>query len=231
MSSREQEHKPKITDRLSTILQRGRIPLLITMIVLAALVIGYFGYTEWQRRARENSAVQAEKAEELYQQWQAEQDPDGKKAVEDELRSLLSGIRKSYPRQYAAQRASFIQGKLEYQLENWQTAAEAFQSLGTRAPKSYLAPLALMNAGISFERLGDVDQALAAYRKVVDDHPDSTLVPELLFSVGRLQEQKGDFAAAQVAYNQLEEQHPLSNWTKLGRNRIIALKVDGKIAE
>ena len=62
-------------------------------------------------------------------------------------------------------------------------------------------------------------------------YPDSTLVPELLFNIGRLEEQKGDFAAAQAAYNQLEEQHPLSNWTKLGRNRIIALKVDGKIAE
>jgi tetratricopeptide (TPR) repeat protein len=231
MSSREQEHKPKIADTLSNALRRGRIPLLVTMIVLAAFVIGYFGWTEWQRRARETSAVQAEKAQELYQKWLTEQDPDGKKTVEDELRTLLAGIRKSYPRQYAAQRASFILGKLEYQLEHWQAAADAFRGLATRSPKSYLAPLALMNAGISFERLGDTDPALAAYQKVVQGYPDSTLVPELLFTVGRLQEEKGDFAAAQAAYNQLEEKHPMSNWTKLGRNRIIALKVDGKIAE
>jgi tetratricopeptide (TPR) repeat protein len=229
MSTREHEHKPSITEKLSGFLQRSRIPLLVTLIVLVVFIVGYFGWTEWQRRARENSAVQAEAGQKLYQQWQSEPDPDAKKSLEEELRSLLADIRKSYPRQYAAQRAAFIQGNLEYQLENWPAAAEAFLGLGTRAPKSYLAPLAFMNAGISYERLDDADQALDAYRRVVDRYPENFLVPEVLFSIGRVQEQKGDFTGAEEAYNRLEEEHPLSNWTKLARNRIIALKIDGKL--
>jgi tetratricopeptide (TPR) repeat protein len=230
MSTREHEHKPAITERLSSFLQRSRIPLLVTLIVLVVFVVGYFGWTEWQRRARENSAVQGEAAQKLYQEWQSEPDPEAKKGLEEELRNRLVGIRKSYPRQYAAQRAAFIQGNLEYQLENWQEAAEAFRGLGTRAPKSYLAPLAFMNAGISYERMEDADQAIAAYQRVVDGYPESFLVPEVLFTIGRVQEQKGDFAAAEQAYNRLEGEHPLSNWTKLARNRIIALKIDGKLS-
>jgi TolA-binding protein len=208
MSTREQEQKPPITDRLSRFLQKSRIPLLITLIVLVVF--------------------QAETAQELYQQWQDEQDPDAKQSVEEELRLLVTDIRKSYPRQYAAQRAAFLEGALEYELERWEPAAKAFASLASRAPKSYLAPLALMNAGICYERLANPAEALSAYRRVADDYPDSFLVAEVLFAIGRVEEQEGNFQAAVQAYNRLEEEHPLSNWTKLGRNRIIALKIDGK---
>jgi TolA-binding protein len=227
MSTREHEHKPSITEKLSNFLRRSRIPLLVTLIVLAAFIVGYFVWTEWQRRTKENSAVQAEAAQELYQEWQSEPDPDAKTALEEELRTLLSDVRSSYPRQYAAQRAAFVEGNLEYQLENWEAAAEAFRALGTRSPGSYLAPLAWMNAGISYERAENTEQAVESYRKVVDDYPESFLVPEVLFAMGRTQEEAGDFAAAAAAYNRLEEEHPLSNWTKLARNRIIALEIEG----
>jgi len=230
MSTREQEPKPRITDKLSRFLQRSRIPLLVTLIVLAVFVIGYFGWTEWERRARERSAVQAEQAQELYREWQSEQDPDARQGLEEDLRARLTDIRKSYPRQYAAQRAAFLEGSLEYELEQWEAAAKAFASLASRAPKSYLAPLALMNAGICYERLGAPQEALSAYRRVVDGYEDSFLVPEVLFAIGRLEEQEGNYPAAVEAYNLLEEQHPLSNWTKLGRNRIIALELDGRAA-
>ena len=229
MSTSQPVQQPRLVDRLSEFLQRSRIPLLITLIVLVVFVIVYFSWTEWERRTTARSAVQAETAQELFGQWQAEQDPDAKAAVEEELRALLQDIRRSHARRYAGQRAAFIEGNLEYQLERWQPAAEAFLSLGTRSGKSYLTPLALLNAGVSYERLGSVEDALSAYRRMAEGYKDSFLVPEVLFSIGRLEEQQGNFEEALQAYNRLEDEHPLTNWTKLGRNRIIALKVGGDI--
>jgi TolA-binding protein len=109
--------------------------------------------------------------------------------------------------------------------------AEAFQTLASRFPRSYLAPLALLYAGVSYEELGDAKQALASYQRLQQRYRDSYLLPRALFSVGRLLEVEGDSAGALKAYNELEDDHPDSNWTKVARNRIILLKTEGKIPE
>jgi hypothetical protein len=56
-------------------------------------------------------------------------------------------------------------------------------------------------------------------------------VPHAMFAMGRLYESSEDFQSAFQVYDRLEDEFPLSNWTKMGRNRIIALRVEGRIAE
>jgi tetratricopeptide (TPR) repeat protein len=233
MSTRNQEQQPRFIDRLGRFLQKSRLALIIIVAVLAAFIVGYFGYTELQRRAQENATMQAEKAQELYQEWQAEPatNTEARQKLEDQLRAQLASIRRRYPRQYGAQRAYFIEANLDYDKEQWKPAAEQFSALAARYPRSYLAPLALAYAGVSQEQLGDNDAALQAYEKAVSSYKDSFLVPHLLFSMGRLYEQQGDFEKAFQAYTRLEEEYPLSNWTKVGRNRIIELKIAGKVAK
>jgi len=231
MSTVQPEARPRFRERLSAILQKSRLVLLILLIAILAGIIAYFVWTEVQNAAREKSALWAEKAQELEQQWVAEADEAKKQTLEKELTDLLARIQSRYPRQYAAQRAYLQLAHLAYRAKDWGQAAEKYQAMAGRFPRSYLAPLALLYAGVSYEELGDGKQALASYRRVQERYRDSYLLPRALFSIGRLLETEGDAAGALKAYNELEDDHPDSNWTKVARNRIIVLKTEGKIPE
>jgi tetratricopeptide (TPR) repeat protein len=231
MSTSETEAKPRFLERLATILQKGRLILLVLLIAILAGVIAYFVWTEVQNGAREKSALWVEKAQDLQEQWVGEADAAKKQALEQELSELLARILSKYPRQYAAQRAYLLQADMAYRAKDWGKAAGSYRALADRFPKSYLAPLSLMYAGVSYEETGDAKLALSSYQRVQDRYKGSYLVPRALFSAGRLLETDGDFTGALKAYNRLEDDHPDSNWTKAGRNRIIELKIEGKIPE
>ena len=231
MSTSETEAKPRFLERLATILQKGRLILLVLLIAILAGVIAYFVWTEVQNGAREKSALWVEKAQDLQEQWVGEADAAKKQALEQELSELLARILSKYPRQYATQRAYLLQADMAYRAKDWGKAAGSYRALADRFPKSYLAPLSLMYAGVSYEETGDAKLALSSYQRVQDRYKGSYLVPRALFSAGRLLETDGDFTGALKAYNRLEDDHPDSNWTKAGRNRIIELKIEGKIPE
>jgi tetratricopeptide (TPR) repeat protein len=222
------EPKPRFVDQLSDFLHKYRVVLLVILIILVVFVVAYFTYTEWHKHRREQSTVMAERAQNLYTQWVQAED---RQSLEQQLQDLIGRIVERYPRQYAAQRARFIRANMAFEKEQWGQAAEYYRNLAKSFSQSYLAPIGLFNAGVAFEKAEDVEQAMASYQQVVDGYPDNFLVPHALFSLGRLYESREDFENAFQLYNRLEDEHPLSNWTKLGRNRIIDLKVQGRIAE
>jgi TolA-binding protein len=231
MSTSQPEAKPRFLDRLSAVLQKGRVALLILLIALLVGIVAYFVWTEVQSAAREKSARWAEQAQELESQWTAETDEAKKQSLEKELGDLLDRILSRYPRQYAAQRAYMLRAHMAEQVKDWGKAAESYLALASRFPRSYLAPLSLLNAGVAYEELGDDKQALSSYQRVQQRYKGSYLLPRVLFSIGRLLETGGDTAGAVKVYNQLEDDHPDSNWTRMARNRIILLKTEGKIPE
>lgn len=228
--SHRSEGKPRFVDRLAAFLHKYRTVLLVLLIALVVFLVGYFGWTEWNKRSRERSARLVERAQELYAQWQGENEEEARVSTEQELTGIIERIISRYPRRYAAQRAFFIEASVAYEKQQWQLAAESYKAVADSFPKSYLSPLSLFNAGVSYEQLDEVDSAVASYQRIVEEHEQSSLVPHALFSLGRLHELNEEFESAFAVYNQLEDEYPLSNWTKAGRNRIIDLKVTGKIA-
>jgi len=231
MYTPETEAKPRFLDRLESFLAKYRLVLLLFLIALLVFVVGYFGYTEWQKRAGERSALLAEQGQKLFEEWQAEQDATKRKAKEQEVRELIDRIVDKYPRQYAAQRALYIKASLAYENKLWQESAESYESLVKSFPRSYLAELSLVAAAVCYEQAGDPQAAVEAYKRFGERYGESFLLPHALFSLGRLYEQTEDFPAAAQAYGSLEEKYPFSNWTRAARNRIIDLKVQGKVEE
>lgn len=231
MRSPDTEAKPTFLDHLANFLTKYRVLLLGLLIGLTVLVAGYFVYSEVHKQARERSALMAERAQDLYQEWESLQEQTARKAKEQELREQIDRILDKYPRQYAAQRALYLKASLAYGNRMWQEAAESYETLARSFPKSYLAEISLAAAAVSHEQAGDVQAAIAACERFSARYAESFARPHVLFALGRLYEQQEDFAAAVRTYNSLEEEFPFSDWTKAGRNRIIALKIDGKTAE
>jgi TolA-binding protein len=229
--AKETEHHAKIPfkERFSTFVHSNRYVFLVAIIAIFVLIIGFVVVSEIRSARIQKSTVLVEAAQNEYTAWTNASDAK-KKDIEAKLLTELDTIIKKYPALYGAQRALFIRGNLYYEKKDWKLAAENYTKLAKSFPKSYLAPVSLMDAGAAFEAAGDNASAAKQYNEIAQNYGSSTPEkPLALFSLGRLAEAKKDYKDAQKQYDLLVSDFPSSGWTNLARDRIIYLQVKGLI--
>ncbi|MGO9410326.1 MAG: tetratricopeptide repeat protein [Spirochaetia bacterium] len=219
----------RINNFLAATVSRFRIILLVILIAAAAFLVGYFTYTEISKKLTSDSTVLAESAQDLYDKWQSESDVAQKGTLEKQLTDELGVLTSRYARQYGGERGFFIRASFNYDKKAWDNAQKDYQELAARFPNSYLAPVSLFDAGVCREAKGDVDGALKQYAKVAQAYQDSPVAPRAMFDVARLDEQKGQFDDAHKMYDQIDGLYPSSTWDKLAKDRLIELRVLGKV--
>lgn len=227
----ETSAKKRFLNKLSAFLLKYRIALISSLIVLVVVIIGYFIWSENQVKQRENAVILAEEVQELFGRWQIEADTQAKTTIESQLLDAIALVLDKYPKQYGALRSQYLRAGVYFEKEQWQQALDDFLQVAKERAEGYLVPLSLFNAAVCSEELGQPEEALELYQEIADNHQGSHLVPHALFSIGRLYEQLDNPAAALTAYNRMDEEFPLSNWTKVGRNRIIGLELDAKSSQ
>jgi TolA-binding protein len=218
----------RINDWLSRTVDRFRIALIVVIIAAAAFLVGYFVFTEVQKKVSYNSAVQAELVQDLRDKWQSESDATKKAALEKDMVAQLDSVVSRFPRQYGGQRALFIRAGFNYEKKDWEAARKDYETLAARFPKSYLAAISLFDAGVCAEEKGDVDAAQKLYVQVLTSYKDSTVAPRATFDAARMDESKGAWEAAQKRYESMDSLYSQSIWTKLAKDRLVQLKVMGK---
>jgi tetratricopeptide (TPR) repeat protein len=221
--------KRRISEILSHSIHRARYVLWTFLGLAMAFVIGYIIWTEVNKKVAADSVLAVESIEDAYGTWQSETNADKKAALEKDIIERVDALISKYPRQYGAERGLFIRADLSYTNKAWDKAAKDYQDLAERFPKSYLAPIALFNASICLEQLGQADAAQALYMKIVDSYKSSALTARALFDAARIDETKGVYEAAGAKYQQLGADFPSSTWTTLAKNRFTALRAEGKI--
>jgi len=219
----------RINQFLARTVSRFRIVLWVVIIAAAVFLLGYFIYGQVQNARAAQAAQLVETAQDTYTSWQAETDATRKAPIEKKLLDQLTTVIDRYPNQYGAQRALFIRGDVNYTNKAWDAAIKDYQTLVTRFPKSYLAPISLYNAATGYDEKGDADNAQKLYVKVYTTYKDSTVAPRAVFDAARLDESKNAWTDAQTKYQSLDTLYAQSAWDKLAKNRIVELKVLGKI--
>jgi TolA-binding protein len=220
----------RISGFLSNAVRQFRIPLLAILVAAAAFLVGYVVYNEISKKLTADSTLMAERAQTQFDTWQAESDATKKAALEKDLFDELGNLIGRYPRQYGGQRGLLLRADANYEKKSWDAAFKDYQTLATRFPSSYLAPISLFNAAVCCEEKGDTDNALKLYVQASgSSYRESTVAPRALFDSGRLYEAKGDWANAQKVYQSMDGLFPQSMWTRLAKNRMVELKVLGKI--
>ncbi len=232
-STNLQQHEPKVSfaDKLSNFVNRRQIIIWAVLVLIIVSIVLYFVFVERNKRLTEASTVLAEESEDLYGKWLNETDKTKKAELESKLLDKIKLVLREYPHLYGAQRVLFIRGNFYYEKKNWQKAASDFIYLANAFPKSYLARISLFNAASCNEEMGNLEKAIELYKELVNRYSDSALFSRSLFSIGRIYEEMGKYQEAKKFYNELEDKSPSSSWTKIARNRIIYLKVSGKIKE
>jgi TolA-binding protein len=218
----------RIRGALARSLQRFRVVFLAVVIAGAAFLVGYIVYMEVEKDRAGKAAALAEAAMAAWDDWNGQADAAKKSAQEKDLRAQLDGLITRYPRDYGAQRALFLRAELSYALKDWAAARTDWEALAARFPKSYLAPVALFDAATCAEETGDLTGSQSLYAAAAA-YTDSPVAPHALFNEGRVAEAQESWAPAQKAYEQLGSVYPGSEWTTLAKNRLITLKVQGRI--
>jgi len=225
----EHQEKRRPSEILSHYVHTWRYILWGILALAVAFLIAYFVYTEVNRRLATQSTALSEEVQDLFDKWSTEGNADKKAALEKDLLEKADRVLTRYPRQYGGERALFLRASVRFDKKAWDDAAKDYKSLADRFPRSYLTPVALFDAAACLEEKGDREGAEALYMSVVNGHKNSAVVPRALFAAGRIDEDRGAFDDARKKYETLDTDHPQSGWTKLAKNRIIALKVEGKI--
>jgi tetratricopeptide (TPR) repeat protein len=126
---------------------------------------------------------------------------------------------------YAAGKAWALIANIHGEKKNWPAAEAAWALAAKTAKKTYLAPLALFNAGAAAEEQGKTSEAIEYYTSSLASTAEFPGAPRAQFAVGRLQESLGDTAAAIEAYRAVISRWSYDQvWTSLAHSRIIALE-------
>ena len=125
-------------------------------------------------------------------------------------------------------RANMLSAEIYYQKKDFENARSAWLAAAQKGKNTYIAPIAFFNAASCSEELGSLDDAAAGY-KSASEVKDFYEAAHALFSLGRVQEAKEDFVAAAASYQALVDKSPEDSWAKLAKNRLVSLKISGKV--
>ncbi len=194
----------------------------IAIVVVIVAVVSYMNVSKQNKQFNEVS-----KLEQSYIALVAmdNQSAEFKTALSD-LNSAADSL-KAAASGYPAIKADFIKGLAALFAEDWKTASELFAVVEAASKGNYLAPVALVNAAVAEENLGNVDKALENYNKVWNDFgKDCPVAPKALFNVARIYEAKGDKELAKATYSQLVDAYLSttgSEYARIAQARLITL--------
>ena len=219
----------RIANALTDFIHHWRFALWGVLGAALVFLVVWFAWAEISRTQSAKTTLQVEQAEKVYSSWVAEADTTKKAVIEKDLLARLDGLANRPGRLYGTQRALMLRGDLRFELAAWDEAAADYRELARRFPKSYLAPVARFNEGICLEEKNDAEGAKAVYTDIVTRWKETAVAPRALFALGRIAEGAEAWDDAKTRYEQLDAEWPTSGWTQLAKNRLVALKVAGKI--
>lgn len=226
------EDERTLQQRFIEFLSSNRIVLLTILIIIVVGIVGSFLYLEISDRRATAAANLAEELRSSYQEWTNLEEGEEKSAKLEEIETTASEIFDRFGNTFAAQRAHFVLASVAWENEEYEEAAAEFSTLAEEFSRSYLAPVALFNAAVAEEELGNPEEARSRYEKLVGEYADSSAqVPRALFALGRLSEGSESWEEAATYYNRILDEYGQSSWTTLARNRIIFLQTEELISE
>jgi len=218
------EFESSRTEKVAVIINNNRKYLIIAAVAILVILAAIGAVEYMSRQKAEKSLMAAEVIQEKLKDYMSAADED-KGTIKEELKGLIDSAKTDYPHLYAHMRALDAEAELYADSKDWDSAADSYTAVAEQFPKSYLAPVALMNAAAMKEQNGDLQAAFDLFEKVVTQYKTvSPDIPEALFNLGRLSEGLGNKEKAQEYYSRISDEYSSSSWNNLAKSRIIAIK-------
>ncbi|MFA5467852.1 MAG: tetratricopeptide repeat protein [Sphaerochaetaceae bacterium] len=218
--TKEESSKGKLEQKFATFVKSNQVAIIVVVaaIVLALVVLGIaLRISNNQATARQ---VEIDALQRDYEQWKGAKDEDNA-----ELKAKLLALSKRGGKSYPVVKALYLQGLLAYEEGAYEEANGSFLAAAERNKESYLAPLALFNAAVCSEQLGDNLKAIELYQRIYDDYgSDAVESPRALFSLARLYENDGELDLAKAIFQQLSDEFPASEFGRLAKTKLVIIQ-------
>lgn len=226
-TTEEKKEKLSFGDALADFIQNNRKALLCVLVAAVVIVLGSIAGFAIRDSIRGKAISQVEDLSTRYEVLVIDiNNPDKETDVQTLLDDLagFAGKHSGYP----GARAYFLIASIYTEKKDWVQAEESWSKSAKVAKKTYLAPVALYNAGVAAEEQGNLSRAVSLYLDSAAFDADFPDAPRAQFAVGRLYETQGDIPAALEAYRVIPEKwEAASTWINLAQSRIIALEGSG----
>jgi tetratricopeptide (TPR) repeat protein len=220
MATKETEKNEELTagDRAALFIQNHRRPLLIMLAVIAVGIIGFIAAFSVINVLQKSAIVRVDE----YAKRLAETGDPASSEADGLLEELNDFAPKTFG--YSAGKAWSLIAEIRVARKEWALAEEAWFTASKKAPKIFLAPFSLFNAGVAAEEQGNLDKAIEYHTLCVEYSGLNPAAVRAQFSIGRIQEQLNNTEEAIEAYRKvIENWSGNTNWSNLARSRIIAL--------
>ncbi|WP_428771354.1 tetratricopeptide repeat protein [Treponema sp. HNW] len=220
----EEIEKKTLSDRIGDFIASYRkiiLGLLITLFASAAVVAVTLSVMNVQK---EKGLVKLDSIQfEIEKLGSEEADTQKKAEFFEELKKLASSSSGT-----VKTRAAMAAADAAFADKNWEESRTYWLMAASSQKKAYTNPLALYNAAVCSEELGDADSALR-YFDEASQNRDFPLAARSLFNAGRIEESRGNYTEAFTRYEKLEASYAASEWAHLAKSRVIALRAAGKL--
>ncbi len=124
-------------------------------------------------------------------------------------------------------RSSLLVASINFEIENWQDARDAYITAFDADTNAYTAPLSLYNAAICSEELNELDLAIQYFDQAVE-YEDFSLSARAMFNAARIEDTRGNYQQAYDRYVSINDKHATSEWASVSMSRAIALRAENK---
>jgi len=230
MDTAKHEEPKSLSHKISALLRKGRVPLLVLAGITFAAVAAIAVVTAVGDSTKQAAALGMSGLTNDAQAWSKETDTIKKADLEKALVPALDALAAKWPKSVQAQQALAIKAEIAESKKDWAEVEKIWLDAATRLPGSFIAPVALQNAARAAEEQGADDRAKVHYMTFVDKYSgDSSGIAHAWFALGRIAEGTKDWPSALAAYDKIAANWPSSDWTKLAKDRIISMKSRGLV--
>ncbi|MGI6432939.1 MAG: tetratricopeptide repeat protein [Sphaerochaetaceae bacterium] len=212
--------------KFSALISRHKWLLVIIGIVLVvALIASWIGISAAEKKADQRQLA-LNVAEDTYHRWAALEDKSSSEAVaqQQEITTELQALAQRKGSSYPTVKAQYLLGLMAFEQKDYQQALQYFETIVHNGKSTYLSSLALFNAAVVHEELGDEDAALEQYQTIYDTWgTEGAESAKALFNVARIQEERGNLDLAKALFQQLADDFPASEYAKLAQTKVVVL--------
>lgn len=119
---------------------------------------------------------------------------------------------------YSSVKAQYLIGIAYAQNNDLSTAYDSFIKASKLNSKIYLSNLALLNAAVCKDNLGDTAAAIDLYNQVIGLDDDYGLAPRALFNIGRIYYLEGNTELAKATFQNLVDEYSNSEYARIAKN-------------
>ncbi len=154
-----------------------------------------------------------------YERYSSAGDAGKVAGVVKELRDFTDSTYFGFPRTAGY----YALGNILFGQKEYREAHKYLVRYADKAPKTSLAPLALLKAAIALEEANDFKGALEMYRRLEDRYGDSIIADQIFYNAARVYAKNKDLVNSRNYYNKVIASFPESAFAEQAKKRLFLM--------